>query len=537
MKHSPVPTPFLGSLEYSLRKHLILIGALVIALLVKNAPLFLAGQFVSEDSFYFYATAYNLPLVESLTTPYAGYLLVLPMLLAELLWNVPFEFLPWINSLTALCISTALLSWLYTPHCRNLIQSDGLRLACVIILAFTPFQPNLGMLLGLHWYLAYFLGIFLLCELPKRRFAITASCCFVVLAAWSTPASIVLIPVACYRWWMLRKDVTRHIPLCFAAASIAYVIAILFAFKPASSQQHMAALSTAVLASFKMLHEGILLQSILGVKLGTTLPNPLTAIIKLSIGAVLASAFWRGRKEATTQRAAVLLCVGLCMLGLTMLRGHQSRLILEANGLHSERYLTTPSFYIWAVIFTLAAPYINRATSTTKAPQLWLYTASLGGLFLLIYGAPPLSGKTPIEQAFPHQAKADALAAYERKFELSGQGETLALPGWTPIESMRLKIGGGRICKQPTELSCIFGNELQQIDEQHYRVDWLGEFERIDDDWIEHESWGRIAVIGYDEGFYWFQAPDGQQYLSGPAIYPKRFEYPIKGAIRIPRNN
>jgi len=529
--HRQLKTDF----QYSVRNHLLLIIALVLALWIKNAPLFLAGQFVSEDSFYFYQTAYNETAWTAITTPYAGYLHVFPMLLAELLWNLPFRILPWVNHLVALGLCASLLSWLYTPYCRKLIPSDGLRFAGVLILAFTPFQPNLGMLLGLHWYLSFTLGIFLLGELPKGWKAISVASLGMLLTAWSAPATIVLLPIAIYRWWAERKQPSRYIPLCFAAASIAYLLAITFVFKPMSAQPGLADLSTAALAGWKMLHEAILYQSILGVHLSKMMAPALAVLIKILITGSLMGLLLQSfrRKDNAWKWASLLFLVAGMILALTMLRGHQSRLILEQAGIGSERYLTTPTFYVWTGILILLAPYLTKRSQWKSSTRAAMTVLLLCFLALLASDAPPLQGKTSLSEAFPHAKKVEQLKFYQDRFHQEGIPETLALPGWTPIEGMRLKIGGGRECQNPSDLNCVFGPALIQLSDNSFRVDWFGSFDRLANGWIQHERWGQISVLGYSNGYYWFEDTEGQKFLSGPAIYPRRFEYPFKNMIHI----
>jgi hypothetical protein len=523
--------------EYSLKKHLVLVVALVVILFAKNAPLFLAGQFVAEDSFYFYATAYNKPFLESITTPYAGYLHVMPMILAEALWTVPFKFLPWINHLVALSTCSALLSWLYSPLCRKLIQADRLRMICVLFLALTPLQPNLGMLLGLHWYLSYFLGIFLLSDLPKGRIAILISSCFVVLAAWSAPASIILIPIALYKWWSERTARSRYIPLCFAAASIAYALAIIFVFKPAGTQPGSAPLIDIIRGSWKMLHEGILFQCVLGVKLSAILPKILAISFKAISATCLIALLWISRKKRSYGYVITLLLIGFAMLVMTMTREFQSKSLLQSTGLTAERYLTTPTFYIWTALFIILSQYWSQIQKARTPIRLVLGSIAIGLLCLWIHGAPDLHGKTPLEQAFPHQEKVDLLEAYEQRYQSGGQPETLALPGWIPMHCMILEVGGGRYCETPSELTCIFGDDLKEIGIDHYKVDWFGEFQQLNEYWVDHEAWGEITIFSYEGGHYWFSDIYGQKYLSGPAIYPERFKYPPKGAIRIQKDH
>jgi hypothetical protein len=92
---------------------------------------------------------------------------------------------------------------------------------------------------------------------------------------------------------------------------------------------------------------------------------------------------------------------------------------------------------------------------------------------------------------------------------------------------MSLQIGGGRESTINPTLESIFGQDWVPLQDGQYEVEWLGRFRRRQDNWIEHETEGLIAAISYQKGFYWFQRADGPRFLTGPAIYPRTFEYPL----------
>lgn len=515
-------------LKYSFRTHLGLIALLVLVLFLKNAPLFLAGQFVGEDSFYFYETAYNQPWYLAVTTPYAGYLHVLPMLLAELLWNLPFSILPWSNHIVALFLCVGALSWFYTPFCRSLIESDNVRAGVVCFLALMPFQPNLGMLLGLHWYVAFTVGLILLGELPRRHFGTISISVFAVLSAWSSPSTIVLIPIAVIRWWLLRSDRRRILPMSFLIASLSYLLAILWLFKPMSSQSHYADYLVAAQATWQMFHEGLFLRAIVGLGFADFIPSIVKAVLQVTAFFALIWFSWRQRQSPRIWLGLCMIVVSLMILILTMFRGHQSALVLKTDLLLIERYLTTPAFYFMTGVAVLLAPYMKHIS---RYLLVILYSVCL---LFLFWGATPLSGKYPLDLAFPHRDKVKALKKYDKMY-LSGEieGETLAMPGWTPYQAMRLRIGGGRYCENPDSLSCIFGKKLTVLTEGKYEVDWFGTFDVVDRNWLNHEELGRIKMLGYSRGFYWYMDKLGQRYVTGPAIYPNCLTFPPKGMFRL----
>jgi hypothetical protein len=506
---------------------------LVLVYFLKDAPLFLSGQFIAEDSFYFFEKAYNLQLWESIQTPYAGYLHVLPMLLAELLWLLPFKILPWANHGLALVINACFVAFFYHPACRRLMPEDGFRFWTVVFLALIPFQPNLGMQLGLHWYAAFFTGIFLLSNLPAKSGSITFFSLLLVLIAWSSPATIVFLPLAAYRFWETRKQPARFTPLCFAAASLSYAAAIFFIFKPLSTQRGSAEWPTVLDAFAVMLQEGVLTRSLFGVGAIDLLHAPLRIGLSTLVALSLIWLLWIRRKHLYGRLAGICLLAGMLILVMTMLRGYQA--ISISNGgqewLRNSRYLTVPSLFTMTALAMLVAPSFRKWHQFNGWSQRLTPIVAAGLAGLLLWERPPIHAASGLlAQAFPHSRKVEVLRGYEQRHAAgAGQAESLALPGWTPIERMKLQVGGGRKCHDSHSLACIFGPDLERVGPREYELLWLGRFTQLDQDWILHEHWGRVAPMGYSGGFYWFASPDRDFFLSGPAIFPRRLPYPPVG--------
>jgi hypothetical protein len=135
-----------------------LCAAAVLFLCLTRVPhLWSAGEFVAEDYSVFFAAAWTHDFPRSLFQPYAGYFHLLPRLLAEL-WSVlPLIWQPFAYAASGLAINAIILSAFYLPCFRPVLPSDAARLVIVALLAFAPNAENLGLLLGLHWYLAFLL--------------------------------------------------------------------------------------------------------------------------------------------------------------------------------------------------------------------------------------------------------------------------------------------------------------------------------------------------------------------------------------------
>lgn len=277
-----------------------------------------------------------------------------------------------------------------------------------------------------------------------------------------------------------------------------------------------------------MLTQGLLLKTLIGVGLAESLPALLQIMISLGIVVGVCYLSFTLRNTPQCRVALIMITTAGFILILAMFRGHQSALVLKTHLLFVERYLTTPTFYFITAIFVLIAPHLSRVRTGALVP---LYLILLG---LLCWGATPLSGRYPLDEAFAHDSKAKELRYYEaRHTENDTFAETLAIPGWIPYDRMLLKIGGGRVCKTPDDFSCIFGEDLVSTGDGAYEVRWFGSFQKVEDDWVQHEALGRIALLGFNNGFYWYQTPNGQKFLTGPAIYPRSLEYPPKNMVKL----
>lgn len=520
-----------GRFRYTIPRHLSVIAVIAALLFVRNLALFSASQFVAEDSFFFYATAYNKPFLESLATPYAGYLHALPMALAELLWNFPFEVLPLANHVVALLIDAVCLSWIFAPSCRPLIRSDGFRLACAPLLAVVPFQPNAGMLLGLHWYLTFMLTLLVLGELPRRTYAIGSACALAVLGTWTAPGTIVLVPVAFARWFLNQKHPGRHFLLALGTAATAHAVLAVAVFRPATGATFTPGLDVAWKAFGKMLTDGLLVPSLIGTRLSYAVTDDIVGgVLACAVVVVFAAVLWSNRRGSAVCLALLLLTVALGVLFLTMMRGHQSSLLLVRPDIRLERYLTVPTLLMWTAILVLLAEWMEKKTRKLRI-GLGAAGAVVAATFYVT--EPKLANSERLAEAIPHSGKVQLLREYELRYAHQGEAETLALPGWSPIECMVLEIGGGRECDAPNDLHCVFGPALQTRGDRRYVVDWFGEFTRSEDGSIVHPRLGRMQVLGFGRGLYWLADESGQQFLTGPAFYPRLVRWPPEGLISV----
>lgn len=185
--------------RFSVTRFVGLVIVVALILFCRRPEGLLLPQFFAEDGAVFFKDAYELPWWASVTKTFAGYFHAVPRLVAEAgLW-FPLEQVPLIYNLAALAIAAVAVSWIWLPHFRQLIPDDGARLAVVMLFACSSNQEALMKISYVQWYLLLWL---MLCEwMEPVRHRLAAICLAIasVLAVWTAPLSVVLLPL-----WGLR---------------------------------------------------------------------------------------------------------------------------------------------------------------------------------------------------------------------------------------------------------------------------------------------------------------------------------------------
>jgi hypothetical protein len=127
-----------------------------IALFLRRPDALTNSQFWAEDALVFFSQQLTLGFSHALFHPYAGYLHVIPRLIAALGSFLPAKWIPFTYSLLTLLLSSLCCAAFSGPWCRNLLRSDGLRATCCLIVA-TGLQYGkelIGVVANLQWFLA-----------------------------------------------------------------------------------------------------------------------------------------------------------------------------------------------------------------------------------------------------------------------------------------------------------------------------------------------------------------------------------------------
>lgn len=502
--------------EHSRWKQL-LCGCLVLLVLMARIPDFWqSGEFVAEDGWVFFADAWNHPLPQSLTLTYAGYFHLVPRLVAAFWSPWPLLWQPYGYAATGLVLNAGILSAFYLPAFRRILEPDLARLVVVLFLALAPNAENLGLILGLHWYLAFGLTLILLVPLPAHPGASIAVFLLVLLGVWSSPSALVLAPVAFVAWTRSRNQSERllHGLIC----GMLLLAGILIGLMRIKSGDRTGAFAwiDALVSLDRLVLRGWLGVGLLGPRLAGHLARDWPLILDLfalGVFTTLLVLLWRNRAQPFARCAAIILGVALLMLLFSLTRtaylAELARLALPRN----VRYLTTSTLLLYVglgvIAFHLWPGLIRRLPALLVVVPAGLLATALPGQ---VHWSRPVVW-------FHWRDAVPAINRLQARYARDGQPDSLYVPADIPYWGPVLEVGGGR--KIPPEAGVV--NAIGATPEADGHFDsWLGRFTTSGPgNWIEHQRWGRIEFTGLERGRVFFRDDAGSLLFTSPLLYPR----------------
>jgi len=176
----------------------------------------------AEDGTVFLADAYRESTLDAIATPYAGYLHLVPRMLAEVVSTLPVS-----AAASGLAISAALVTGLlavlvYYASGTSLTSPWARILASAVVVLVPVGQEEIpNSIANLHWPMLYALFWVLLWE-PSRRWVRAP---IVLLIVLSDILTVVFLPLALWRWWKKRDHLTLA---AFGVGLAAQASAVLF---------------------------------------------------------------------------------------------------------------------------------------------------------------------------------------------------------------------------------------------------------------------------------------------------------------------
>ena len=495
-------------------KHLLLWFGLVAMILLRMPSLWAPRQFMAEDGRVFFADAWSLPVWESVLLPYAGYFHLLPRLLAEMASLLPLAWQPTLFPLLATAVNALIFSLFFLPHFRRLIASDATRGGICLLFPLLPHAENLGLLLGLHWYLAFALALVLVMDFPTRWAGRLALLGGGILTAWSSPSTLVLAPFFLGAAYRGRGSVAgRGYAILFLNLCVVGVFVLLLRL---AGGDRTGTFSPEDLgpALDRLVFRGWIATTFLGNGVTSPLAEQLPFLLSaLGVGG-LALLLWslaRSRSPAANS-AALLFLTGFLMVLFSLARTLYLSELAEIPLPRHDRYLTAPTLLLLTASSVLLVsalrwhPYILRT----------LFLLYAGLLFL---GLPKQTHWARQAIYFDFQTSLPAIRAWENRMRPEGTPASLYLPHDIPYDGVVLRIQGGETLPPEVGLPNALGASLNR----HTMVwhSWMGSFRTAPEShWIRHENRGRLKYVGMTGGRVWFHDTDGRLLFTSPLLYP-----------------
>ncbi len=484
----------------------LLLTLAVLAILAARVPLLWStGEFVAEDGWVFFADAWNQSFPGSLLLPYAGYFHLVPRLIAELCSGLPIVQQPYAYAGIGLTLNAAILAAFYLPVFRRLVPSDFQRALLGLLLAVAPNAQNLGLVLGLHWYLAFALCLIFVAPAPITPRNQVLLAIAVILCVWSSPSTIVLAAFALPAWWHDRRPAHRlKIGLMLASLFLVAVFAIFMRIEQAE-RTGMFEPADLPAALCRLVLRGWLGVGLLGPRWAAVLPPTVLDGFGLAVLVALVAGIWKYRDRDFLLPAATLVLIAQGMLFLSLAR---TAYVAELATLHlpvHTRYLTAPTLLLYVALGIAAARLLSRR-------QFIAVLAVVGAL--LVFALP---GQNHWARAATRFHLRDFVPAIEAFAKTTGPG-SLYIPADVPYWGPVLEKEGGLVIPPPQGLPAAV--QATATEDGRYSS-WLGRF-RLGgpDQWIDHETRGRLQFTGVERGRVFFRDPANRLLFTSPLLYP-----------------
>jgi hypothetical protein len=181
--------------------------AVAFGLLVLRRPeTVFRASFFYEDGQVFYIGAYFGGFFEQLGRAYAGYLNVLPRIVAALEWTVPPAYAPVVGNVIALGAVALLAAFIASDRLANVFPDRRTRIVLAALLLLLPGSwETLGSITLVQWYVAIYLVAVAIANPPSRRAFQAVEAIVVAGASLTGPFAILFAPLFWARAF-IRRD-------------------------------------------------------------------------------------------------------------------------------------------------------------------------------------------------------------------------------------------------------------------------------------------------------------------------------------------
>lgn len=224
--------------------------------------LLLHAQFYADDGIW-YRDAYSQGPLSTLFQPDAGYLVLLQRLGAALSLLLPTALAPTLFNLVALLVEVGGICYLVSSRMASAIPSTAARLLIAVLVIVLPnAYDTSGNLTNAQWHLALIAFLVVFAGRPARRWGWLCDGVVLVVSGLTGPYSILLEPIAAWRWLRDRGD--RHRLAVLAANSAVAAVQVGVLLTSATAERLAGALAAGPLTLVTLLGRQVTLGLVVG---------------------------------------------------------------------------------------------------------------------------------------------------------------------------------------------------------------------------------------------------------------------------------
>jgi len=337
-------------------------------LVIRHRDVLLSPQLTWEDGHIFLTEALAHPWYSTWFSPFIGYFIVLPKMVASLFTPLTMWYAPFVFNAFSLGVMTFVLT---LPLARAF---SGLapwrpRAVWVAACALMPWHTEtFGNLTNVHWYVYFALTLFSVADLTRlphwARFLLPPA---LLLSVFTTPNAVAVAPVVAVRLYQERRTPSFQFYLhLFALVCIAAMVTVTLMVDPRPvPQDPVDPLGIAILL-IKGVGYKVVVVNLAGGLASVLLRHAVFYIAGAAVFAGLGVWLIRGARQAGRADVANAALVGIyyVMVSILMFAILRPQYVVHfvqiGNYWGADRYFLVPSYY-FLLLITLAASRLNPA--------------------------------------------------------------------------------------------------------------------------------------------------------------------------------
>ncbi len=480
---------------------------------LRNPSALLEPRLVAEDAIFF-SDAFSLSGWESLRAVYGGYWHAVPRLLAEFTLLFPLPLAPFLFSLQACLVSSAMLALIADKSCEPIVPGWWNRTALALLLACLPFYDGVFRLFSMHWYLVFGTTIWLLREREEADLWWLVKAVWCAALIWTAPGALAFAPICC---WRLVRPPVRSSRWFYAIILVSQMLWLTLLFtaerSPTAALEVADRITTLAVIFYRELcpifllgHPGPLQHA--GFEWGWCLAG------FMSLAALLLAGLWKKQTRSFTGVLAMVLALSLLLVAYRV----DYLMDYRKTGFFPHyRYFFVPLLLFWTLATVVMVDRLRLAR------EKWWARILLPGLMVSLgmyhhfhyqgYEIPLLPDLREDLREIARTGTHPQLAPGRTILCLRAYPQNFAVVMRFPGEDQASRLW-------PESYEEFFGPSAV-VKNGYVWVPWMGLLRQEKGMYLHHPQQGILLCMQYAKGWYYFVTEDRRILSTNPVLYPQ----------------